>query len=736
MSRTPGGDGSARIVAVLAALSGLSAAVIGVHPTGSTPIDFVLVVATASSVTWAAATAPWWLVGGVALLACGTAASALLVLVGLAAVAVASLVGGAGRDVPWAQSLAALLAIQVLGRCDLDVFFGSSALLSCGALLVLFVWGVMGRPQIVRRRVWSAVGAVGAFAALATVGFVVAGLHARGPLQDGMRQARAGLSELEIGDMAAAQASFAASAESFRKVDSSLSAVWAQGARLVPVVAQHRQSVSSLAAAAAEATSVAAGALNRIDPDTVRAINGRIDIAAVRNLEAPFAQLALTIEHLQEAVHRSQSSWLAGGLQTRLTTLDVELAGRQRSVENALSAVRVAPQMLGEGEVRRYFVAFVTPAEARGLGGFMGNWAELTITDGRIEMTQFGRLADLEDAMRDQRPVLTGLDDFVQHWGRFGFADQPGGAVDDEVWSIVTMAPDFPTVAQVISQLYPQSGGQPIDGVFLLDSEAIAALLNFTGPLEFEGVNRMLTADNAAEFINKDQYLLPGHAERVNLLEQIARVTVGKLLSTSLPPPAELARVFAPLVAEGRLMAWAANPDEQAFLEQVNMDDSFPALAQADGIAVTVDNANGNKIDAFLDMSVDYEVIDPGTDGVRTTRATVTLTNTAPSVGLPSYVIGNEIGIPDGTNRTWLSVYTALPMISVQVDGKPDGMQTSTAFGWQVAARFVDIPAGATVTVVLTLQGSLPEADVLPFVQRVQALVQVPVYRFESMLPA
>ena len=37
------------------------------------------------------------------------------------------------------------------------------------------------------------------------------------------------------------------------------------------------------------------------------------------------------------------------------------------------------------------------------------------------------------------------------------------------------MAPDFPTVAQVISQLYPQSGGRPVDGVFVLDPQAIAA---------------------------------------------------------------------------------------------------------------------------------------------------------------------------------------------------------------------------------------------------------------------
>ncbi|MGB7880584.1 MAG: hypothetical protein WBL31_17595, partial [Ilumatobacteraceae bacterium] len=34
--------------------------------------------------------------------------------------------------------------------------------------------------------------------------------------------------------------------------------------------------------------------------------------------------------------------------------------------------------------------AFTTPAETRGLGGFMGNWIELTADDGRIRVSAAG----------------------------------------------------------------------------------------------------------------------------------------------------------------------------------------------------------------------------------------------------------------------------------------------------------------------------------------------------------
>ena len=66
-------------------------------------------------------------------------------------------------------------------------------------------------------------------------------------------------------------------------------------------------------------------------------------------------------------------------------------------------------------------------------------------------------------------------------------------------------------------------------------------------------------------------------------------------------------------------------------------------LDGGDGIAVTVDNANGNKIDAYLEMTVDYAPMEPDAQGKLRSTATVTLTNNAPAEGLPNYVIGNAL---------------------------------------------------------------------------------------------
>jgi len=486
------------------------------------------------------------------------------------------------------------------------------------------------------------------------------------------------------------------------------------------VLAQHRDSLNSLSSAATTALRDAAAALQQVDPESIRMVDGRIDIEAVGRLEAPFSDLDDAIISLQGVVEGAKSQWLASRMQHELDELTDDLAKNRVRADNALLAVQLAPRMLGANGQRRYFIAFTTPAEARGLGGFMGNWAEITITDGQISMTAFGRSGDLNQGSPTDRK-LTGLDQLVEHWGRFGFANGEGGAADEEVWSNITMAPDFPTTAQAIQQLYPQSGGRPIDGVFLMDSHAIAALLGFTGPIDVTGVAQPLTEANAAEFIERDQYLVASGGERVDLLDTIARTVVDRLLNTSLPPPADVAREFAPLAAEGRFMAWSADDEEQSLLTRVKMDGAFPQLSGADGVAVTIDNAGGNKVDAYLEMSVDYLITARDQSGARSATVTITLTNSAPSAGLPPYVISNSVGLPEGTNHMWLSVYTALPMAGATIDDEATGMQTSRVFDWNVATRFVDVPPGTTVVVTLALQGSIDD-DSAPVVRRVQPL--------------
>lgn len=143
-------------------------------------------------------------------------------------------------------------------------------------------------------------------------------------------------------------------------------------------------------------------------------------------------------------------------------------------------AVRNAPTMLGADGPRVYFLTFTTPSEAHGLGGYMGNWAEVTITDGRLEVTAFGRTIDLYGE-HQEKTIPHMSDEYAERYGDFLLNDVDNRIAGLEVWANVTVSPDFPSVAATIADLYPQSGGTQVDGVFVLDIYAVAKLMEITG---------------------------------------------------------------------------------------------------------------------------------------------------------------------------------------------------------------------------------------------------------------
>jgi hypothetical protein len=149
------------------------------------------------------------------------------------------------------------------------------------------------------------------------------------------------------------------------------------------------------------------------------------------------------------------------------------------------------------------------------------------------------------------------------------------------------------------------------------------------------------------------------------------------------------------------------------------MGGAFPQLNGADGLAVTIDNASASKIDTYLQMDVKYDAVRGSRDTTGT--ATITLTNNAPASGLPPYVIGNAVNLPDGTNHMFLTVYTALAVTGATLDGEAIGLEFSQTFGWNSGATFLDIAPGQSRILTVQVQGTLPPGP-YRFVTRMQPI--------------
>ena len=355
------------------------------------------------------------------------------------------------------------------------------------------------------------------------------------------------------------------------------------------------------------------------------------------------------------------------------------------SAHTAEDAISLAPALFGAKRDAVYFVAFVTPAEARASGGFMANFGVLVAHGGKLKLDLVGRGPDLDNIGAANKHI-SGPPDYVARYTKFDVAN---------TWEDITMSPDFPSVAQAMAELYPQSGGRPVDGVIRIGPDALAGLLEITGPISAPGLPYDLNSNNVVDFLLRKQYTeIPDNSRRLDELGVVARATFDKLTSGVSAKPSRIADAMGPALRDGDMAFWFRDPTQERFVQRVDVDDAVPT-ARGDSFGVTVQNAGSSKVDVFLHRTIKYAVTVDGATGAVNVHADITLRNDSPSAGLPDYVIGNLVGLPRGVEPAvrfdLFAVRAARARLS---DRQPLALAAESELGRFVYANFVDIPPG------------------------------------------
>ena len=677
MGRISAGRFRAGLCVALGVGAGVVLALRGLSPTGSEALDWPVLVVVCSLAVWTAASAPWWTLSATSGVAAALASSLPWMAAGAGFFGLSLWIGLRQQRQPLERAVVATGTVIVFSACQELGWWGVNTALAVAAMALVAVLGFRRRSRQGRRVAAFVVAGAGAVVFVGVLGLAMAAAAARPDLELANRTTRAGLEFLGSGEFDAAQESFARASDAFERAEADLNAVWAQPAQLLPVVSQHRRAGVELVGAAARTTATLATQLGEVDLDSLRIVDGRIDLDAVLALQPPMRALQAALADVEQAVVSSQSGWLVTPVRDVLEELRSEVADQQSLAKRANAALEVAPTILGADGEQVYFVMFTTPAEARGQGGFMGNWAELSVNDGTIELTRIGRTTDLISG-GDGPQVVTGPADWLDRYGPYGFQTGDEDVVGAEGWSIVTMSPNFPATAQVVAEMYPQSGGRSVDGVISLDVEAMAALLSVVGPVQVPGGPR-LDGGNAAEFLLSGQYSID-ELDRIDALVTVASQVLGRMLSGGVDDPLALGRALVEPARQGRLLVWARNTAVQAVVVESHLDGGLFQGASGAGsgevaaregvgaapIDVSLRFVNGapNKIDVYLDRA--FCVFRD--DGRVVVEATVT--NTAPASGLPDVVLGNQFGLPWGTNRSLVFWYSSAPVREMFIEGE------------------------------------------------------------------
>jgi len=613
--------------------------------------------------------------------------AAVATLVGCEAVLGVLAVLAGRRIVPVA--LAVLVAVAMLGT-----------LLAVTAKAEVYEEPVVGFPRKLRRAIVGVVLGLPVMAAPA----MLALLRAHAPAEAGSNAAKQAVEALRSGDSEASAALFRRASDQLATADKRLSGPLVSLGLLVPGLSSNLHASRTLVSVGSRLAVVGVDLAELAAVDLVPSGGGELRLDSLKRLSPQLDRAAQVVESSQRRVTDLEVNFLLPPLSDAVRELSTRLDRDIRATALAAQSARHLPAILGDEGTRRYFLAFQNNAELRGTGGFIGNWGEIVSEDGKLQLERFGRLQELNDAGTRPR-TATGPPGFFERWKQFN----PG-----QSWQQINVSPDFPTSARLISEIYPQSGGRPVDGVIAIDPPGLAAMLKLTGPVEIPRWPVDITPANVVDVTLREAYeVFPDQEERVEFLGDLAHQVVQAFTEADLGQPAQVTTALGEAASNGHLVMWMVRPAEQQLMADLGIDGAVAAI-RGDSILVVNQNVAANKVDTFLGRQVRYDVtLDPSASPAAVRgRVEVTLENGAPSSGLSSGVLGPyDNRFQPGENRTYLSIYSPLAGGSASVDGRAVVLEDQPELGRNTQSTTLSIPARSATTLTLDVSGRVALTD-------------------------
>jgi hypothetical protein len=257
--------------------------------------------------------------------------------------------------------------------------------------------------------------------------------------------------------------------------------------------------------------------------------------------------------------------------------------------------------------------------------------------------------------------------------------------------------------------MWEAAGNGPVDGVLAVDAHAFAMLMRVTGAVTVG--ERFVTPDAALEFVLHDQYFEfieeadfeESQGRRRDALGELATQVFNRLNAEASVDEATI-QVFDDIAAGRHILAWSADPEQQAAFEAAGVDGAIGP----DSMLVSLINRSGNKLDWFMHVSSAMTVTptDHGTD----VHVDVTLVNDAPGEG-PAHAIGpyTNSGLQPGEYLGVLSLNMPAGAVDAGVEGPEPVIVDGSDGESQVLGARVVVPRGTQDTV--TFRFTLP-ADI------------------------
>ncbi|SDS28815.1 DUF4012 domain-containing protein [Microterricola viridarii] len=575
--------------------------------------------------------------------------------------------------------------------------------------------GTTGRPDAARRRAWRVgllcAAAVLLLALLAGGWLTLRVLNAKSALEDGEALVRTVAAQLTTGDLTTLpSASAELSALSSTAVEQTADPVW-RVAELVPGLGVNLSALRAVAESvdhiARETVAPLSSVAGTLTIDTIKPFEGRIDVEKISSLSRSALPAATAFREAAARIAAVDFTQTVPPLAAVGQKLTAQLAEAMPVVDELSTTLSLAPDALGASGPRSYLLMFQNLAESTALGGTAAALAEVTVNNGAIALVNqassqsFGR-----DLNAPALPVDPGV---AAIFNPYMYA----------TLNLATSRPDFPTAAVIASAFWERDFGTRPDGVISIDPVALSYILQATGPVELD-FGGPLTAENAVSLLLNEIYIEnpgPDGPDITDAFFAMAAREIFDALSRGNANTHGLVDAVERGVAEHRIMAWSANPAEQAVLASTPLSGILPTDNTAASVTgVFFRDMSASKIDYYLHTAATLTSSACGAEPPHFT-AQVELHSSLTQEqadALPEFVSG---GVWQGRQfKTQVFVYgppgTTLSGAEIEAGGDEETFvgHSGADLGRPVATYWVMLSPGETVTLSARFDADAPVA--------------------------
>lgn len=440
--------------------------------------------------------------------------------------------------------------------------------------------------------------------------------------------------------------------------------------------------------------------------------DGQKLMALLGDIRTRLAEIEASTKQLKNstAALRSTSGFIAA-LDDELGENYVKRAAELYQVQQFLDSF----SELLRGEKVHLAVLFQNPSELRPGGGFIGSYADITVSKGQMVSLEVMDIYDPDGQLTLNVIPPTPLRTLTERWG-----------ARDANWFF-----DFPTSAKTVlglleaSKIYTERG-TVFQGALAVNIEILKTMLAATGPIALPDYDLTITPDNVLPEVQREVEAgadnKAGRPKRI--LTVLAPLILERLQELAPEQHKVLMEAFTGHFEKKDVMVYARHPALASFLASRGMDGAVyqaPHGFWGSYLAVVDANIAGGKSDAFVDQVIDAR-IDVDTDGGVLTDLSVTRAHRGEKEKDPWWRATNQNFIQiytlSGSTLVGLSGNDTKTMISAR-SGGAEGFTANTdldriertmtslpsyqawsleAFGKQVFATWMNVAAGKKKT--------------------------------------